>query len=293
MNPKRNISPVLYYIFVSLGTYLTFLLVVVVLAVAGFALFSIPFRGHAVVWGVFLLIWSSVVAVIPAWFWSKKTLQKEKLISLIGMYLGLIYGTVGGGILGARISNSLILVDSIGFTIGAMGFYYIGRWVGPKLSSFFDSQLNRVFSPLTIPVQELTTAEEHIPRGKLLAIIIIGIIFPLMLVDVGYTLIKYDMSVGFPPELMPIFRTAAILLSIIAISYPWLLKDRFLNKIKVLSFSNETSVFLIGIFLSISPVVCGFNLFHEASGAIEFGVYATLSSLAVISWGTAHLLQAN
>ncbi|MFN2303138.1 MAG: hypothetical protein ACK2TV_05330, partial [Anaerolineales bacterium] len=105
------------------------------------ALLSIKLSGIGLYIVIFLLLWKGVLVGFISWFMHKEKNSKDFLVKFIGMYLGRFFGVFIGGFLGYRIFNTFDQLDIIGFIIGALAFYFAGRWIGSQVSPLIGGQL--------------------------------------------------------------------------------------------------------------------------------------------------------
>ena len=131
-NSKRTVSPFLYFILISSLTNFVFLLI----GMVELALISVKLSGIGLLIIVFLLLWKGALVGFVSWFSHKKTNNKDFLVKFIGIYLGRLFGIIIGGFLGYEIADTLKQSNLIGFVIGALAFYFTGRWIGSKISTF-------------------------------------------------------------------------------------------------------------------------------------------------------------
>jgi predicted MFS family arabinose efflux permease len=143
-NERKAIAPFLYYTIVSSLTSLVF----IVVGLFVFTLLSYRItNAFAITVILVLLLWKDViVAGFMTWSFHKYSDNKDFAVKYIGLYLGHFYGIFIGGFLGARIANLLGLADIIGFMIGALALYFIGRWIGSRVSITIGDQVDKVVS---------------------------------------------------------------------------------------------------------------------------------------------------
>jgi hypothetical protein len=202
-------------------------------------------------------------------------------VKFIGIYLGRFYGLLIGGFLGARIAGMFRQADIIGFMIGALAFYFAGRWVGSKTSITIGNLLDKVFSFTKADEQEKVVEAKPL-KDIFLALYIV--VLPLLFVVIALLLNYYDVPIGYLVEWLPISRIIVIALSIFSIASPWLIRKRGL-KFQSTAALSESTISWLGVTLSIIPAVYGFILF-VAMGAsiIELCLFAITSFFAAIIW---------
>ena len=278
---KKTVSPFLYFILISSLTNLVFLLI----GMIGLALFSIKLSEIGLLIIVFLLLWKGALVGFVSWFSHKKANNKDFLVKFIGIYLGRFFGILIGGFLGYEIADTFKQSNFIGFVVGALAFYFAGRWAGSKISILIGAQLDKV---LSIPESQATvnvTDTNSTSRFVSMGFVLYGMILPFLFVIIGFLINHFDVPIGYLPELLPISRIAVILFSIFSICSPWLMKNRWLNKYQTMTSSPESIVYWLGLVFSIVPVVYGFVLFIAMGASImELCFYAVASSIAAIIW---------
>jgi len=280
-NERKPISSLLYFILISSLTNLTFL----VAGIALLALFSFQLTGFALQIIIFLLLWKGGLVGLVAWFSHKKAYNKEFLVKFVGIYLGRFFGIFVGGFLGARISNMLKQADIIGFIVGALAFYFAGRWIGSKVSVLIGEQLDKVFYISETPESEKIADVKSANRFTLIAFILYSVVLPLLFVIIGLLINYFDIPIGYLTELLPISRIVVIAFSIFSVCSPWLMKNRWLTKFQTTTSSPESVIYWLGLVFSIVPVVYGFILFIAMGASIiELCFYAAVSSIAAIIW---------
>ena len=149
---KRTISPALYFIIISSWTNLIFLVVGVVLL----SLVSIKLLSSTFLIIIFFLIWKGAIVGLAVRFSFNKAHNKEFLVKFTGSYLGRFFGLIIGAFWGGEIFKMLNQENTIGFIIGALAFYFTGRWIGPKVSVTIAGKVDKVFSLSETTQQEKT-----------------------------------------------------------------------------------------------------------------------------------------
>lgn len=278
---QKTISPFFYFILISSLTNLVFLLI----GMVEFALFSVKLSGTGLLIIIFLLLWKGALVGFVSWFSHKKTNNKDFLVKFIGIYLGRFSGILIGGFLGYEIANTFKQSNFIGFVVGALAFYFLGRWIGSKISTLIGTQLDKVIS---IPEsQTIENVADTKSASRLISIgfILYGVVLPFLLVLIGLLMNYFDVPIGYLPELLPVSRIVVIVFSIFSICAPWLLKSRWISKYQTMASSPESIVYWLGLVFSIAPAVYGFVLFLAMGASIiELCFYAVASSIAAIIW---------
>lgn len=278
---KRTVSPFLYFILISSLTNLVFLLI----GMVGLALFSVKLSGIGLLIIVFLLLWKGALVGFVSWFSHKKANNKDFLVKFIGIYLGRFFGIIIGGFLGYEVAETLKQSNLIGFVIGALAFYFAGRWIGSKISTLIGVQLDSV---LSIPESQTTVNvadTKSISRFASMGFILYGVVLPFLLVIIGLLMNYCKIPIGYLPELLPISRIVVIVFSVFSISVPWLLKSRWISKYQTMTSSPKSIVYWLGLVFSIIPAIYGFVLFLAmGASTVELCFYAIVSSIAAIIW---------
>jgi hypothetical protein len=279
---RKVISPLLYYIILSSVTSIVFILA----GVIGFIFSSLRITdSFAIIIISALLIWKGAIVGVVTWFFHKNSHKKDFAVKFIGLYLGRFYGIFIGGFLGARIASLLKQAETIGFIVGALAFYFAGRWIGSKISVAIDDQLDKVFSILETQEPEKIGNKKSTNRFTFIAFILYSVVLPLLFVIIGLLINYFDIPIGYLTELLPISRIIVIVLSIFSICSPWLIKNRWLVIYQSMTTSPESIIYWLGLIFSIIPAVYGFILFIAMGASIiELCFYAVVSSIAAIFW---------
>jgi hypothetical protein len=278
---KRTISPFWYFILISSLTNFVFLLI----GMVGLALFSVKLSGTGLLIIIFLLVWKGALVGFVSWFSHKKANNKDFLVKFIGIYLGRFFGIILGGFLGYEVAETLKLSNLIGFVIGALAFYFAGRWAGSKISTFIGLQLDKVLSiPESQAIANIVDTKST-SRFASMGFILYGVILPFLLVVIGLLMNYFDVPIGYLPELLPVSRIVVIVFSIFSVCAPWLLKSRWISKYQTMTSSPESVIYWLGLVFSIVPAIYGFVLFLAMGASIvELCFYAVVSSIAAIIW---------
>ena len=211
---RKAISPLLYYTLLSNLTNFTFFIV----GVLAFTLLSLRITNKvAVIVIAILLLWKGSLVGFVTGFYHKQSHNKEFEVSFIGIYLGRFFGILIGGFLGARVANMLGQAEIIGFIVGAMVLYFIGRQIGAKVSIAIGGQLDKVF--LISETQEPERVVEAKSPNRFILVLYI-VILPLFFVTIGLLINYFDIPVGYLVEVLPISRIFVIILSVLSILLP-------------------------------------------------------------------------
>ncbi|MBI4759806.1 MAG: hypothetical protein ACOYYF_04405 [Chloroflexota bacterium] len=280
-NSKGIISPLLYFTLISSLTNLVFLII----GMVGLALFSAKLSGLGLLIIVFLLVWKGALVGFVSWFSHKKANNKGFLVKFIGIYLGRFFGIIIGGFLGYEVAETLKQSNLIGFVIGALAFYFAGRWLGSKISTLIGAQLDSV---LSIPESQATgniADAKSTSRFASMGFILYGVALPFLLVIIGLLMNYFEVPIGYLPELLPVSRIVVIVCSVLSISAPWLLKSRWISKYQTMTSSPESVIYWLGLVFSIVPAIYGFVLFLAmGTSIVELCFYSVVSSIATIIW---------
>ncbi len=278
---KQTISPLLYFILLSILTSLAFFLVGVIIL----ALFSVKVSGLGFAIIIFLLLWKAALVGFVSWISNKKANNKDFYVKFIGTYLARFFGIIIGGILGYEIFSILNQSNFIGFLVVGLPFYFIGRWIGSKVSIQIGKQIDKVLS-----IQEIQITKEF-PNIKsanhlvFIGFLLYAVIFPFSVIVVGLLINYFNVPIGYLPEFLAFSRVAVLVLSLISICTPWLLKKRWLKKYQQTSPSPESVVYWMGLTYSIVPAIYGFIIFLAFGASIfELCLYEIASSIAAIIW---------
>jgi hypothetical protein len=267
-NKKRTLSLLIYYFLDASLTNLVFVLV----GASVFILVSHSLKLDTILIVIvfFALLLKSLLVGFITYFAQKKSLfDKESGTKFIGFYFGRFFSLIIGGFLGFEIAQG------IGAIIGAVSFYFIGRWLGPKVSFLICHLLDSNFSIADI-------SEKVIAKPSLLMVIAYAVIFPWFMV-LSALLFKLaniqfaDTTAGW----LPIARIVVIVISLYSLIAPWFLQ-KLMSKNQMANFFFVK--FWLGLVVSIIPVICGFMLFTMGASIIEVGIFAAVSSLAAIIW---------
>ena len=143
--------------------------------------------------------------------------------------------------------NSFKQPEIIGIIVGALAFYFAGRWIGAKVSILISSQLDKAFYNKETQEAGNILYIKFSNKFASLAFILYGVILPLMVVILGLLINYIKIPIIYHTELLPISRTIVIVLSILSICLPWLFKNRWLNKFQAMKSPAEISFLLAGI----------------------------------------------
>jgi hypothetical protein len=278
---KRTISPKKYFILIFSLTFITLFLMSVI---SNIVIFQKLWSSLLLVI-IFYLLWEGIIVGFITWFSYKKAHNKDFLVKFMGSHLGRYLGLVIGGLLGAQISKLFGQKDLLGFFIGGVIFYYVGRWIGAKVSIAIASQVDKIylFSGLIEPENIVEQkASSRLPQINFIIYCLIPIIFMIF----GFLIKYFGIQVGWMSEYLSAARIVAIILSIYTIIYPWIMRKRWLLKYATPPDQPEPMVYLLGLAISIAPSLYGFALFIAMGISItELCVFEVVSMIAIIIWG--------
>jgi hypothetical protein len=193
-NNRKEISTLLYYMLLSSLTSIVFI-------VAGLVLFALSSLRITDPIGIViisaLLVWKGALVGFVTWSFHKKSHNQEFAVKFIGLYLGRFYGTFIGGFLGARIAGMFRQADIFGFIVGALAFYFAGRWIGSTTSVTISGLLDKVFSITKTEEQEKVVEAKPLKRVFLVVYIVV---LPLLLVVVALLLKYFSVPIGYLVE---------------------------------------------------------------------------------------------
>jgi hypothetical protein len=270
--PTIRLPRPLYYVLITTITELILVSgAVLILLPTGF-LEQLPLR----VLG-FLLIYKTIIATVVLIIMDRKRWQEHAVIVKGGgLLLGHVVGLLLGGILGGQYGGVFWAI------VGVISLYFIVGRIGAKISSAIGIQLDRIFS-FTEETESASTI--RLARPTRLLMIIYGLVAPALFVLIAIFLSSSGIPSSRYSEELPIARIAVIGVSLFSIFLPWLLQTRWLTKSTISIVSRENATFILGMGLSIAPVVYGFILFIAfGASMIELGLFAVASSLAAILW---------
>ncbi len=146
-NEKRKLSLLLYYSLTSSLTNLFFVAFgAIVFTLFPSSLLSSKFDVITIILILSILLPKSLVVGYGTNFAHKLTrFDKVSGTKFIGFYYGRFFGLCIGAFLGFEIAKI------IGIIIGAISFYFAGRWIGPKIGFFIGHLIDRNLSVANVP----------------------------------------------------------------------------------------------------------------------------------------------
>jgi len=225
----------------------------------------------------FLLVYKTIIATIVLAIMARKRWQENAVIVKGGgMLLGHIVGLLLGCILGGRYAGVF------GAIVGIIVFYLIVGRIGAKISSAIGNQLDRIISP-TEGTETVNTVRLARSTGWLL--ITYGLVVPALFLMIAIFMNTSAISIMQYSKELPTARIVVIALSLFSILLPWLLRTRWMMKSTTSIVARENAIFVLGMGLSVAPVIYGFFLFFAfGASIIELCIFAFASSLAAIVW---------
>jgi hypothetical protein len=275
---KKTISPLLYYNIISILTTAVFLIVGIVSIIL--------FSGKAVtnlviIIAVFFLLWKGAIVAFGVRFFSESQ-TRDFLVRFLGAYHGRFYGLILGALLGAGIAKLLNFETFAGSILGALPFYFLGRWVGTKVSSAIGGQLEKIFVIPEFHAQE-NVSQSRSPKKAFLIVTIMAL--PWLLVLVAWMMEYFQIPIDYLTELLSVARIFVIGLSVFVIGYPWLMRTSWLKKYSSNSSSLTWMTSWLGMFFSIVPSFYGFILCLLMGASIfELCLFTLASSIAATVW---------
>jgi MFS family permease len=276
-NRKKHISPLLFYFLVSS-------LSAIVDAGLGFLLLLllVDWRektGLIYAFGYFLF-YSLLIGIIIRSLSSFS--EKSQLIKVVGMMPARLVGFFTGSILG------LEFADTIGAIIGGILFYFLGRWLGPILSSRISDSIENIFHVDAVPPIE---DRKIFPIKRALSIIYF-LVLPILFLLVALLLQHYGALGDNNFQYLNVAKTVAFVISIITISIPYFLKSVVIQGFtdrKSSIINQDLTMYFLGIAFSTIPTILGFVLFIYGGSIYEMGLYIFLSVLAGTVWTISQL----
>lgn len=275
---KKTISPLLYYNIVSILTILVFLIIGIV-AIIPFSVKAVD--NLVVIIAVFFLLWKgAIVAFVTRFF--LKSQSMDFVVKFIGLYHGRFYGLILGALLGAGIAKLLNFETFAGSIVGALPFFFLGRWVGTKVSSAIGGQLEKIFVIPEFHAQE----NAFQPRASKNTFLIVSIMaLPWLFVLVAWMMEYFEIPIDYLAELLSVARIFVIGLSVVVISYPWLMRAGWLKKYSSNSSSLAWMTSWLGMVFSIVPSIYGFILcLLMGASLLELCLFVLASTIAALVW---------
>jgi len=264
---KRTISPIIFYTLISIITAVVF----VSLTISTLLLTDFLNDTATYIIAVLFLFKSLVTGLYMTTF--GKYSGKEILLKVIGMRNGQMLGFIIGAAIGS------IIWKGYGTIIGGLLFYFLGRWVGIKISFFTADLLERVFQ---IPENnvDMTSPSE---KKKAFLFNHIYLLLPLFFIVITLLLNIFNIQIATISNSLPVARLVIYTLSIVSVAVPWILQYS-------MEFSpqkyQKTKAYLpqLGGIYSIIPSIFGFFLFIMGAPIIEIICIACFSFIFAVIW---------
>ena len=188
-----------------------------------------------------------------------------------GLFQGRLGGLFVGGMAGFEIGNG------IGAILGALIFYFLGLWIGPKVSKEIANWIERNYDVLEVQTDQVAPKERGIfPSAYVL-------LFPFVFVIFGFLLKGIPIDVDFDPQYLPVARIVAVMFSLLTIGSLYWIKYLMVREMKIKE-TPAIDLLFIGTFFSVAPMIYGFILFLIGASLFEFIIFAGVSEIAGIIW---------
>lgn len=224
-----------------------------------------------------LLVYKTLIATVVLIIMARNRWQDRlTLVKGGGYLLGRVVGLLFGGILGGRYGGVLWAI------VGAIVLYMLMGRIGAKVSFAIGNQLDRIFSS-SEEAGSVSPLQRVRPTRWLL--IIYGVIVPATFVIIAMLMNGLAITVIRYSEDLPTARIVVSALTLLSVLFPWLMRNRSITKSTTDAVARENAIFILGLALSVAPVIYGFFLFIAfGASTIELGIFAMVSSLAAIIW---------
>jgi hypothetical protein len=225
----------------------------------------------------FLLVYKIIIAIAAVAFVAHKKRQEHSVIlGAAGLVLGRFVGLLLGGFLGFTYGGT------IGGVVGIIAFSFLVGRLGSKISLMIGKWLDQFTSPATDPA---TAIEVVWARPNAWFVIIYAVIVPALLVVLSVFFKSSGISTSQYPADLPTARIVIVALSLVSACMPWLLRARLRAKAPSNPRALESSIFIVGMGLSMAPAIYGFFLFLGFGASVpEMVVFAGASSAATAIW---------
>ncbi len=233
---------------------------------------------------VIYLLWKSVIVSIALRLSHNKFTDKEFFVKFLGRFYGRFLGLIVGGFIGGEVFTSFHLEDFIGFFVGGVIFYFIGRWLGSYLSLAISRQVDKSLRFSIPPVtDEIVKTSQKFPILFIsYSIFYLGLV---TFITAGLLIDYFHVQVGFFPEYLYVARIIAIILSIFTLIYPWFMRKSWLTKYSKDIDAQKTMVNILGLASIVAPAVYGLTLFLAFGiSLVEFFGYIAISFVVSAIW---------
>ena len=262
---KRTMAAWVFYTLVSAITAVIFVLP------ASLVFFAVHFWDNAAVtiFAILFLLKSPVMGWGVGVFIKRFT--KEMKLRGLGWYHARLVGFLVGAALGNEIANG------IGAILGALIFYFLGRWAGPKVSYAVAAWIERYYKVPGIHMDRVPAKRESMPPS------VVFLLALLIFILVGFLVDYFDIGRPFLPEYLPVARVIAIVLSIVMVSLPWLLKYRAMRETQT-NKQHPVDSLIVYVAFSIGPAIYGLILFFLGAALFELIAFVAASEIAGVIW---------
>ena len=164
-----------------------------------------------------------------------KRFTKEMKVKGFGLFQGRLGGLFVGGMAGFEIGNG------IGAILGALIFYFLGLWIGPKASKEIANWIERNYDVLEVQTDQVAPKERGIfPSAYVL-------LFPFVFVIFGFLLKGIPIDVDFDPQYLPVARIVAVMFSLLTIGSLYWIKYLMVREMKIME-TPAIDLLFIGTF---------------------------------------------
>jgi hypothetical protein len=266
---KRSISTFLYDLLATLLTSIVFMGIGILIA------FLTIDRKLFIYFVAGYILYKGFLAGLVTWLIPKNSnIEHGSAIKAAGILIGRYSGLIIGFLLGSRLDNFL------GLIAGVLIFYFTGRWVGGWLIVGVCRLLDILFIVPETPVMQ---KPKHRPvRWLRLLFTFLSVLAPWLIVFLVILFTHFGVSIESHKSMIQPFRVVAIIGSMVTTIFPWIIKKRTINPIK-LTIPIFGSVYLfLGLVSSFCPAIFGLALFMIGASFDELCFYAFISSAAAL-----------
>jgi hypothetical protein len=223
-----------------------------------------------------LMAYNVAIATFVAAIISGQQGQNERSIQQgAGLVLGHLVGLVVGGFLGSHYGGPAWAIG------GAVICYFLVGWIGARISLAVGGELERLAASSEEPEQR---AETRTAKHNASPLFFYGAVVPVFFMTVAMFVKTSGVIVPPYSDVLPTARIVLIVLSLCSIAIPWLRRTEWLKNAHALT--HEPVAPIIGLGLSLAPVIYGFLLFVAFGMSMaELSVFAVAASIAATTWG--------
>jgi MFS family permease len=223
-----------------------------------------------------LMAYNVAIATLVAAIISGQQGQNERSIQRgAGLVLGHLVGLVLGGFLGSHYGGPAWAIG------GAVICYFLVGWIGSQISLAVGTELERL---ATASAEPTPRAEVRTAKGNTSLLFFFGAVVPLFFMTAAIFVKTSSVPAARFQDLLPAARIVLIVLSLCSIAIPWLRRTEWLKHGNTVT--NEPVAPIIGLGLSLAPVIYGFLVFVAFGMSMaEFSVFAVVASVAATTWG--------